>query len=255
LTSASTQTYIVRMLGIFRRNFAPLELHIHVTNNGKTVPISEPTLRAIRLDNDLTQDEQDAMDLMAYGAERRNALCNLPLENVHFVENSNVAMLDIPARLSKTGQPHASIIPKELAERLLEKATKNSYQELIPNYRTIWRRITRLAASKYKVKLTSHYFRKRFETIAERIPSSEMNPNHWLILMGSKPTLGHMPDIYSLLSDSELIQEYETFLMPRLALSGETTRPQVNLLEQLRHENAELREQLLKLTRLITERA
>jgi hypothetical protein len=73
--------------------------------------------------------------------------------------------------------------------------------------------------------------------------------------MGSEPTLGHMPDIYSLLSDSELIQEYETYLMPRLVLSGETTKPQVDQLEQLRRENTELKEQLLKLTKLITERA
>lgn len=247
--------YISRILGVFHRSFAPLEMHIHVSSNSKTIPISEPTLRAIRLDESLTTDEQDAIDLMAYGAERRNALYMLPLANVHLVENSNVVILDIPARLSKTGTAHPSIIPKELAEKLLERATKSGYDCLMPNYRTTWRRITKLAASKYKVRLTSHYFRKRFETTAERIPANEMNPNHWVVLMGSKPTLGHMPDIYSLMSNTELIQEYETYLMPRLALSGEMVKPQLNQLEQLRRENAELKDQLLKLTKLITERA
>lgn len=230
--NSATDNDISHILGIFRRNFAPLEIHIHVSTNAKTIPISEPTLRAIRLDNDLTPDERDAIDLMAYGAERRRALNMLPLTNVHLVENSNVALLDIPAQLAKNGLNHPSIIPKELAERLLDKATKLGYDCLVPNYDTIWERITKLAASKYIVRLTSHYFRKRFETTAERIPANEMNPNHWVILMGSKPTLGHMPDIYSLMSNPELIQEYETYLMPRLALSGETFKPQPNLSQQ-----------------------
>jgi hypothetical protein len=72
--------------------------------------------------------------------------------------------------------------------------------------------------------------------------------------MGSKPTLGHMPEIYSLMSDHELINEYETYRMPRLTLSGETVKPQPSQLEHLRKENAELREQLLKLTKLLTEK-
>jgi hypothetical protein len=123
----------------------------------------------------------------------------------------------------------------------------------MPNYHTIWRRITRLAKERYQVKLTSHYFRKRFETIAERIPANEMNPNHWITLMGSKPTLGHMPSIYSLMQNTELVSEYETQLMPRLALTGET-KAQPNQLEQLRRENAELKEQLLELTKLLAEK-
>lgn len=82
-----------------------------------------------------------------------------------------------------------------------------------------------------------------------------MNPNHWIVLMGSKPTLRHMPETYSLMSDHELINEYETHLMPRLALSGETVKPQLNQLEQLRRQNTELTEQILRLTKLLTERA
>jgi hypothetical protein len=250
--STSNQTYVARILGIFRRNFAPLEMHIHVSSEAKTLPIGESVLRAIRTDEGLTVDEQDAIDLMAYGAERVSALNTLPLTEIHLVENTGVAILNIPARLAKNGLNHPSIIPKDLAERLLDRATNNRYDCLIPNHHTIWRRITKLATAKYKVKLTSHYFRKRFETTAERIPANEMNPNHWMILMGSKPTLGHMPNIYSLLSDSELIREYEAHLMPRLALSGEPFEPQPNQLEQLRRENAELKEQLSKLTKFLT---
>ncbi len=218
-----TYAMISRVLGVFHRNFARLQMTIHFpSSSNHTKPISEPTLRAIW--NDLTPGDRDVLDLMAYGAERRNALNMLPLENVHLAENSNVAILEVPSRLSKTGIQHPSIIPKGLAERLLDDATRNGYTVLVPNYRTVWKRITKLAQTTYHVRLTSHYLRKRFETIAERIPSNEMNPNHWVILMGSKPMLGHMPDIYSLLSNTELIKEYETYLMPRLALTGQTSK-------------------------------
>ena len=251
-TDSSAQHNIGRVLGVFRRNYAPLHMTIHITSSYKTIPIAEPTLRAIW--NDLTPDDRDVLDLMAYGAERRRALNMLPLENVHLVEGSNVAILDVPARLSKTGIAHPAIIPKDLAERLLDKASTNGYTVLVPNYGTIWRRITKLAINSHKVRLTSHYLRKRFETLAERIPSNEMNPNHWVILMGSKPTLGHMPEIYSLLTDRELITEYETYLMPRLALSGETFKPKPSELDELRRDNAELKDQLLKLTKLLTDK-
>lgn len=73
--------------------------------------------------------------------------------------------------------------------------------------------------------------------------------------MGPRPTLGHMPDTYSLLSDPEPIQECEAYLMPRLDLSGETIKPQVSTQEELGRENAKLKGQLLRLTKLITQRA
>lgn len=224
--------YVACIIGLFRRNYARLDLTVHVTSKHRTIPISEPTLRAIRLDPDLIEEERDAIDLMTYGAERITALSRLPIENVHLIEDSNAALLDIPANIAKTGLAHPSIIPKALAEKLLDRATALGYKTLFPNSKTRWRRITKLAESKYHVLLTSHYLRKRFETLAERIPANEMNPNHWMVLMGSKPTLGHMPEIYSLMSDTELIQEYETHLMPRLALTGETFKHQSNQSEQ-----------------------
>jgi hypothetical protein len=247
--------YVACILGLFRRNYARLDLTVHCSSSHRTIPISEPILRAIRLDPDLNQEERDAIDLMTYGAERLNALSKLPIENVHLVEDSNVVLLDVPAHLAKTGVAHPSIIPKELAERLLERATTLGYKTLFPSNKTRWRHITKLAQAKYHVLFTSHYLRKRFETLAERIPANEMNPNHWIILMGSKPKLGHMPEIYSLLSDRELVHEYETYLLPCLALSGDSYRPQSSKLEILKRENAELKEQLAKLARLLTERA
>jgi hypothetical protein len=251
----TSQNLAVIILGIFHRNYARLELTIHVSGKGnKTIPIKEPILRAIRLDEQLSEAQKDELDLMAYSGERRHAINSTPLENVHLIEGTNSAILEIPASLNKTATEHPSIIPKELAERLLDRAQRLEYQTLVPNYQSIWKGITKLAKTKYNVNLTSHYLRKRFETIAERIPSTDMNPNHWVILMGDKPTLGHMPDIYSLSTNTELVQEYEEHLAPGLSLTEETTKPQTDRLAQLQKENQELKEQLLKLTKLLTEK-
>lgn len=251
--SPSTQVYIAMILGVFRRNYARLELTIHVEGSGsKTIPIKEPILRAIRQDEQLSEQHKDEMDLMAFSGERRQAINTTPIENVHLVDGTESAIIDVPACVSKTATRHPCIIPKDLAERLLERAQRLGYKVLNPNHGSLWREITRLARRKHNVLLTSHYMRKRFETLAERIPSTDMNPNHWVILMGSKPSLGHMPDIYSLLSNTELIQEYEVHLRPKLALTGDV-KAKPSQLTELRQENAELKEQLLKLTKLIAE--
>jgi hypothetical protein len=252
--SPSVQSHIGRILGTFRWNFARLDLTIHIqANAAKTKPIAEPVLLSIY--NALEQRDKDALELMAYGAERKTAIGHIPLANVHLVENSKVALLDVPAALAKTGQQHPSAIRKELAERLLDEAQQFGYSCIMPNIDSRWKRISKIAKERFLTRLTSHYLRKRFETRCERIPADIVNPNHWMILMGSKPTLGHMPDIYSLLSDRELVSEYENEIIPRLELTGQETKPRTSQLDQLRRENAELKEQLLKLTKLLTERA
>lgn len=249
-TTSNNAYSVARILGVFHRNYARLSLTVHVDNNGnKTIPIKEPILRAIRQDEQLSEEQKDEIDLMAYSGERRHAINMTAVENVHLVDDTQSAIIDVPANVSKTATRHPCIIPKDLAEKLLERSQRLGYKVLVPNYQSLWTEITRLAKRKHNVLLTSHYLRKRFETLAERIPSTDMNPNHWVILMGSKPTLGHMPDIYSLLSNTELIQEYEAHLRPRLALTGES-QPASKTLAQ---ENKELKEQILQLTKLLTQ--
>ena len=212
--SMSVQCWIGRVLGTFRWNFARLDLTIHIQPNAtKTKPIAEPVLLSIY--EALDQRDKDALELMAFGAERITAVGHVPVSNVLLVEGSNVALLDIPVAIAKTGVQHPSAIPKELAERLLDEAQQFGYSCIMPSINSRWRRTTKIAKEQFQTTLTSYYMRKRFETRCERIPADIVNPNHWMILMGSKPTLGHMPDIYSLLSDRELVSEYENAIIPR----------------------------------------
>ena len=127
-------------------------------------------------------------------------------------------MLDIHADRTKVHISHVSIIPKQLAEKLLESAQRNNYSILMPQYQSIWRKITALAKAKYHVRLTSHYFRKRFHSIASRIPAHKMSPNQWAMLMGDKGSIGHLPHIYDIEADLELCKQYETYLAPELDL-------------------------------------
>ena len=250
---SSHRNYTSSILGIFHRNRAQLDMSIHISSHHKTIPISEPILRAIRQDPELTQIHYDAIDLMAFGGERFTALHTIDLKDIYLVENSTSAIFDIPVRLAKSGINHPSIIPRQLAERLLERAQKLGYKCPMPNYQSVWKTITKLAQRKYNVRLTSHYWRKRFESIAETIPADKMNPNHWIILLGEKPKVGHMPDIYSLMTNQQVINEYEQYLAPRLNLTKDNATAKPSEIEQLRTENNELRERLDNITKLLSQ--
>lgn len=248
--------YTATVLGIFRRNFAPLKMHIHVQSNRKTLPISEPILLAIRNDPELSEEHRFAIDLMAYAGERLTALNKTPLAEIHLVENTKSALIDIPAALSKTGNNHPSVIPKQLAEAMIQNAQQYGYDCLLPNAKSIWARITQLAKTKHNVRLTSKYFRHRFQTVGSHTNANDMSPNEWTVLMGDRPKVGHLPDIYELMADTSLIHRYEQFLAPRLALSSDpintTNSRQESEIELLKEQIAELTEQNRNLTRLLS---
>ena len=88
-----------------------------------------------------------------------------------------------------------------------------------------------------------------------------MPVNSWDYLMGDKQTHGHNAGTYTLEDFSELIQEYHRFLAPYLSIGDPKERdyPREPLknnqrLEDLLNENADLKEQIIQLTKLLTER-
>lgn|GEM_PF-350380 len=250
-TIRTNTVHASRMVGLFKANFVPLNIHIWVKSGRPTKPIQESVLTAMRQDPEFQQIHYDLLDLMAYSGERIQALAMTPPQDISFVEGTETAIISVSPARSKTATGHPTAITRELAERLLQRAQEYGYPVILPNYDSLFRTITKLSGQKYGIHLTSHYLRKRFETICETIPANEMNPNHWLILMGARPGHGHRPDIYSLRSDEQLAKEWEIHLLPRLNLSGGAIQPPDNVLAE---ENRELKEQVVKLTKLLTKK-
>jgi len=246
---ASGEHHASRIVGMFRQNFAELAVHISVRSGRPTKPIAESILRAIRTDPELEQIHYDAIDLVCYAGERIQALAKTPPQDISFVDGTNTALILVTANRSKTGIQHYSAIPKDLAERLLQRAQEYGFPVIVPNYESLWKTITDLTKRKYGIRLTSRYFRNRFESIGETTPADKMNPNHWMILAGSKPTYGHLPEIYGLRTVEQLAREWETYLLPRLDLSEKFLQPPS---DDLAKENTELKEQILSLTKLLT---
>lgn len=125
----------------------------------------------------------------------------------------------------------------------------------MPNAKSIWARITELAKIKYNVKLTSKYFRHRFQTIGSHTNANDMSPNEWTILMGDRPKVGHLPDIYELMADMSLILHYEEFLAPRLALSRDARPANASnsQIQELMKQVTELSKQNVELTKLLSQ--
>ena len=253
----SHERYTSVILGIFHRysRNSRLDMTIHISARSKHLPIKEPILLAIRNDNELGDEHRIAIDLMAFIGERYTAGNTTPLTEFFPIEGTDFVVIDIPARCTKNGIAHPSIIPRELWERICENAQKKGYRTALPNYVARWYQITQLAKRKYNTRLTSHYFRRRFETACETIPQNDMNINHWMILEGCKPSHGHMPDIYSMSTDLQIIHEYQQFLFPKLTLRNTDTIASESETSKLRRQLAEQAEQINNLTKLLSQLA
>jgi hypothetical protein len=241
------------IVGLYHRNFADLRVHIRVSSNHKTIPLSEPQLLAIYNDPKLSEEHRLIIDLMAFAGERINALSMTEPKNVYLVEGTESALIDIEAHLNKTDTGHPCVIPKELAERILENSQRHGYKTLFPNYRSLFQHITRVAKKHHSVRFTSHYLRKRFQTVGSSTSASDMSPNRWSSLMGDTPPIGHLPTIYELMENKETVKQYEEFLAPRLKLGQRLTKSEP-MAHNLEKENAELRRRLDRLIGLFEEK-
>ena len=87
-----------------------------------------------------------------------------------------------------------------------------------------------------------------------------MPPNDWDFLMGHKQKVGNQAHHYDPEDDPALIREYDRYLAPYLGFNNtrepdDAENPFKNpQLDQLQKENQELKEQILKLTKLLTEK-
>ena len=109
-----------------------------------------------------------------------------------------------------------------MADRIRERARAAGRNRPFPNHDSIWREITKLALDRFGVRLTSHYLRKRFHTIAGKtvMPRQLMGLPHGRQAIAWDTT--QEPIRWRTLHD--LINEYDRFLAPYLSI-GETNEP------------------------------
>ena len=225
--------------GIFKANYCPLNVSLPApTKPERTRQISHGIMDAIY--DSLPRDELRAIiDLQAFAGERVACLCALtPISSWEDFDD-RYTLIRIKARNTKARYDHVSIIPKPLADYLRAYAKTLRRSCPFPNYETLWREIRGLTLKGFGLRLTSHYLRKRFATIAAK---TRMPVNSWDYLMGDKPSLGHHAEAYSLEDYSSLVAEYDKYLVPYLPIKNhrEPDEP-VNLMKQTPDFNALLK--------------
>jgi hypothetical protein len=231
--------------GIFKANRCPLNVSIDNHFNAKTPKISEGILQAIY--NSLDNEHQSLIDLQAFSGERVQCICTISTNQIKSF-NEDYAIIQVKPFQTKARIEHPSIIPKSVADKVLRIAKQAGRETPFPNYNSLWRDITKLALDKFNVRLTSHYLRKRFFSIAEK---TSMPTNHWDLLMGSQKQTGHCAENYSLEDYSELVEEYHRYLAPCLPLSKSPESPKP--LESVKQDTYVLIQTISQLNRVINE--
>jgi hypothetical protein len=225
--------------GIFKANYCPLNVSLPAPSKPeRTRQISHGILEAI-YDN-LPRDELRAIiDLQAFAGERVACLCALTTISSWEDFDHRYTLIRIKARNTKARYDHVSIIPKPLADYLRAYAKSLGRSCPFPNYETLWREIRELTLKNFGIRLTSHYLRKRYASIAAK---TRMPVNSWDYLMGDKPSLGHHAEAYSLEDYSSLVEEYDRYLAPCLPIKNhkEPEEP-INLIRQTPEANTLLR--------------
>ncbi len=213
----SHRGYATLLKGVFRANRTRLEVFVDNHFSKKTARISEGILEQIF--KALPDDTRLAFQLLQYAGERRLALCTTPftqwrLEQDHWV-------IAFTSTQVKTRISHISIIPKAIGDAIIARATKNGHTCPFPDFKTIFSKATAFIEQQFNTTITAHYFRKRFATIAS---TTQMPPNDWDYLCGSKMSIGHEADIYQLEDNTRIIHEYTEFLEQALAINATTVK-------------------------------
>ncbi len=255
------------MKGVFRSNHCPLQANVDNHYRAKTVKIDKTILQAIYEAQD--EEKKLLMDYQAFAGERIGCLSgttgNNPSQGTSGMTLEQIEPFDdkysivrVLSHQTKARYEHVCVIPRPIAESVISNAKARGRTHPFPSFERHWREITDYSHQKHGVRITSHYLRKRFATIAQK---TEMSVNSWDFLMGDRMTEGHEANVYTLEDWSELVKEYDQHLAPYLSISkprepDEPTEPfqQSAPMTQLQKENSELKEQIVKLTKLLTEK-
>lgn len=240
----------------FKFNGIPLAVTITQPKPKRTRAISAGILQAIF--QKLPRRELQLIILLQnYAPERIDALCLTPFSAWEDSTDGKHTYINFDPKKCKVNYEHSGIIPRELANEIRAYANALERNVPFPNYETLWREIRDYSLKNFGVRLTSTYIRKRFISIANL---TRMNVNDWDYLSGHSQTRGSQANHYQLEDLDRLARTYDTLLMPYLSIEQprdpeEAVNP-INtntVIEQLQKENFDLKDQILKLTKLLTD--
>ncbi|MHB1908281.1 MAG: hypothetical protein ACYCQJ_05335 [Nitrososphaerales archaeon] len=197
------------ILGIFKANFTPLQLRVNTHFPPAEENCSEGTFLEIYQTQD--QETKDMIQWQQYVPERASASYLVPFEDIDLTRK-DYAIVWIQANRSKSRTKHPCFVPLQFAKRVIESAKASGRNCPFPNYQSLWKRVTIFAKEEYKVRLISHYMRKRYVDIADgtTIPKSQA-----AFIMGDKTKIIregiHLDLIYGrgLRFIEELIKNYD----------------------------------------------
>ena len=232
------------ILGIFRANFAPLNLRI----NNHFPPTEENCTEGIfrEIYSHLTQEQQDLIQWGLYVPQRAKAAYRMKFDTFDTTRTDYATTwIEPTVGINKSRVRHPAFIPIGFFKRIQANAKQANRDEPFINHQSLWRAITKFAKEEYKVRLVSNYTRKFFEDKAE---DSKIAPSVAAFLMGDKTKLaqtGHLPQFYNnkLKFLERMIQEYKQSGLENL-LNLNNSQEQVSETERLKAEIAELKKKL-----------
>ncbi|MDG6997187.1 MAG: hypothetical protein JRN52_14810 [Nitrososphaerota archaeon] len=198
-----------RILGIFRANFAPLNLRVYNHFGAAEENCTEGIF--VEIWNHLDQESKDMIQWNCYVPERTRAAYRVTFEDID-LSRSDYAIVTIQQDRSKSRVKHPCFVPIKFARHVVESAKASGRSSPFPNHESLWKKITTFAKEAYKVRLVSNRCRKFFEDTAYETP---LSPAIACFMMGDKTKLnatGHLPLFYAtkLRFVEEMIEAYFT---------------------------------------------
>ncbi|MDG6906810.1 MAG: hypothetical protein JRN20_13600 [Nitrososphaerota archaeon] len=247
----SHHTLASYILGLFRANFAPLQLRVNTHFAPAEENCTEGIFQAIYQAQD--QETKDMIQWGQYVPERAIAAYRVPFTDIDLTRK-DYAIVWIQAQRSKTRTKHPCFVPIDFAKGVIQQANKSGRNCPFPNHQSLWKKLTAFAKQEYKVRLVSNYLRKRYVDIAE---STTMPKAQAAFIMGDKTKIAlegiHLDLIYGrgLRFVEELIKNYTDSGLDRaLCIEQTTTHPPqtpTSRLQQLEAENTQLKQRLQEL--------
>ncbi len=168
------------ILGIFRANFAQLQLRVNTH-----FPLTEENCTEgifLEIYKHLDQETKGMIQWGQCVPERAKAAYRISSQDIDLTRQ-DYAIVWIHAQRSKMRVKHPCFVPIDFAKQVISNAQAAKRTCPFPNHEPRWKTVTKFAKDEFKVRLVSNYLRKRFVDIASK---TTIPPSYAAFIMGDK---------------------------------------------------------------------